>query len=54
MFPGRNDKGQCGLKDCTRKDVPTLVEGLQDHTFVSAGAGRNHSLFLSGQLSIVS
>lgn len=47
MSFGRNDKGQCGLKDCTRKDVPTLVEGLQDHTFVSAGAGRNHSLFLS-------
>lgn len=48
---GRNDKGQLGTKDCTRRDVPTFIEGLQEHTFVDAAVGRNHSLLLTGNFN---
>lgn len=49
-FIGRNEKGQLGIKDCPRKDVPTPMENVQDFTFVGAAVGRNHTILLTGQL----
>ncbi|RZF41072.1 hypothetical protein LSTR_LSTR002704 [Laodelphax striatellus] len=47
MCFGRNEKGQLGLGDMVRKDVPTYVEELKEHTVVNAAVGRNHTLFLT-------
>ncbi|XP_041378460.1 protein RCC2-like [Gigantopelta aegis] len=44
---GRNDKGQLGLENTDRMDVPSLVEGLSGMNVVDAACGRNHTLFLT-------
>ena len=36
-----------GLGDSTRRDSPTLVDGLKDVAIVDAACGRNHTVFLS-------
>ena len=49
---GRNDKGQLGLGHLDRVDKPTVVECLSGHNIIAAACGRNHSLFLTGQLAV--
>ena len=49
FFTGRNEKGQLGLGNTTRKDVPTVVEALSEFNIVEAACGRNHTLFLTGK-----
>nr|CAD7392784.1 unnamed protein product [Timema cristinae]CAD7425661.1 unnamed protein product [Timema monikensis] len=44
---GRNEKGQLGHGDTKRRDVPTLIEALEDHNVVGAACGRNHTLILT-------
>ena len=51
FFTGRNEKGQLGLGNTTRKDVPTVVEALSEFNIVEAACGRNHTLFLTGILA---
>lgn len=45
---GRNEKGQLGVKDLLRRDIPTPIEGLPDHAIVNAATGRGHTLLLTG------
>lgn len=47
-FLGRNEKGQLGVKDLLRRDIPTPIEGLPDHAIVNAATGRAHTLLLTG------
>lgn len=47
-YKGRNEKGQLGVKDLLRRDVPTPIEGLPDHAIVNAATGRGHTLLLTG------
>lgn len=47
-YQGRNEKGQLGVKDLLRRDVPTPIEGLPDHAIVNAATGRGHTLLLTG------
>eukprot|EP00057_Strongylocentrotus_purpuratus_P026982 XP_011681456.1 PREDICTED: protein RCC2 homolog [Strongylocentrotus purpuratus] len=47
MTFGRNDREQLGHGDDYRRDVPTLVEGLEDHHIVTAACGRNHTMCLT-------
>jgi len=47
-FLGRNEKGQLGVKDLLRRDVPTPIEGLPVHAIVNAATGRGHTLLLTG------
>ncbi|KAK7861893.1 hypothetical protein R5R35_010793 [Gryllus longicercus] len=44
---GRNEKGQLGVGDQNRRDVPTVIEALESKNIVGAGCGRNHTLILS-------
>ncbi|XP_046424109.1 protein RCC2 homolog isoform X1 [Neodiprion virginianus] len=46
---GRNDKGQLGVGDTKRRDEPTEVETLKDHTVIAAACGRHHTLFLTSR-----
>lgn len=46
---GRNEKGQLGVGDLVRRDVPTQVEALKSINIVAAACGRNHTLFLTGE-----
>ena len=48
-FLGRNEFGQLGHGDKERRDLPTLIENLQELNIVDAACGRNHSLVLSGK-----
>jgi hypothetical protein len=48
-FLGRNEKGQLGVKDLIRRDIPTPIEGLPDHAIVNAATGRAHTLLLTGK-----
>jgi len=50
---GRNVKGQLGLGDLERRDVPTEVEALKGETIVGASCGRHHTLFLTGIFSVL-
>jgi hypothetical protein len=47
--PGRNEKGQLGVGDTKRRDVPTVIEALRDHNIVGAACGKNHTLILTGE-----
>ncbi|PSN33959.1 Protein RCC2 [Blattella germanica] len=47
MSFGRNEKGQLGVGDTKRRDVPTLIEAIKDHNIVSAACGKNHTLLLT-------
>lgn len=49
MSPGRNEKGQLGIGDTKRRDVPTVIEALKDHNVVGAACGKNHTLILTGR-----
>lgn len=49
IFLGRNEKGQLGVKDLLRRDIPTPIEGLPDHAIVNAATGRAHTLLLTGK-----
>ncbi len=51
FIAGRNDSGQLGQGDKDRRDVPTLIETLQDLNIVDAACGRSHTLLLSGRNS---
>lgn len=44
---GRNEKGQLGLSDINRRDVPTKVDMLDSFNVVAAACGKNHTLFLT-------
>ncbi|KAK7469558.1 hypothetical protein BaRGS_00036406 [Batillaria attramentaria] len=44
---GRNEKGQLGLSDINRRDVPTKVDLLDNFNIVAAACGKNHTLFLT-------
>lgn len=48
-LPGRNEKGQLGVGDTKRRDVPTLIEALKDRNVVGAACGKNHTLILTGK-----
>lgn len=50
---GRNEKGQLGVKDLLRRDIPTPIEGLPDHAIVNAATGRGHTLLLTGILIVL-
>lgn len=47
MSLGRNEKGQLGVGDTKRRDVPTVIEALKDHSVVGAACGKNHTLILT-------
>ena len=47
---GRNEKGQLGLGDAKDRKCPTLVKELTGHKVVSIATGKNHSLFLTGNI----
>jgi alpha-tubulin suppressor-like RCC1 family protein len=47
--PGRNEKGQLGVGDTKRRDVPTVIEALREHNIVGAACGKNHTLILTGK-----
>ena len=47
---GRNEKGQLGLGHLNRADVPTLIECLAGCNVIMATCGRNHTLFLTGNV----
>jgi alpha-tubulin suppressor-like RCC1 family protein len=47
--PGRNEKGQLGVGDTKRRDVPSVIEALRDHNIVGAACGKNHTLILTGK-----
>lgn len=49
VFLGRNEKGQLGVKDLLRRDIPTPIEGLPPHAIVNAATGRAHTLLLTGK-----
>ncbi|CAB3369693.1 Hypothetical predicted protein [Cloeon dipterum] len=51
---GRNVKGQLGLGDEERRDIPTLVESLKDERVVGAACGRHHTLFLTDRGEVYS
>ncbi|XP_076472647.1 protein RCC2-like [Babylonia areolata] len=44
---GRNEKGQLGVSDTNRRDVPTKVDLLDNFNIVAAACGKNHTLFLT-------
>ncbi|PVD35390.1 hypothetical protein C0Q70_02352 [Pomacea canaliculata] len=44
---GRNEKGQLGVSDINRRDVPTKVDLLESFNIVAAACGKNHTLFLT-------
>jgi len=44
---GRNEKGQLGLGDMKDRKCPTLLTELTGYNIVCVATGRNHSLFLS-------
>ena len=46
---GRNEKGQLGVGDTKRRDLPTVIESLKDHSVVGAACGKNHTLILTGK-----
>ncbi|GFN75829.1 protein rcc2-like [Plakobranchus ocellatus] len=46
---GRNEKGQLGLGNTERKDIPQLVETFEGQNIVDAACGRRHTLFLTGK-----
>lgn len=50
---GRNEKGQLGLGDTKDRKCPTLVKELSGHRIVAAATGRNHSLFLTDQGTVL-
>lgn len=54
MVFGRNLKGQLGLGDEERRDIPTEVEALKGESIVGASCGRHHTLFLTGKTSSLS
>jgi len=49
---GRNEKGQLGVKDLIRRDIPTPIEGLPEHAIVNAATGRGHTLLLTGMFNV--
>ncbi|XP_050526083.1 protein RCC2 homolog [Daktulosphaira vitifoliae] len=51
---GRNEKGQLGVKDLLRRDLPTPIEGLPDHAIVNAATGRSHTLLLTDRGAVYS
>jgi alpha-tubulin suppressor-like RCC1 family protein len=51
--PGRNEKGQLGVGDTKRRDVPTVIEALRDHNIVGAACGKNHTLILTGKSHVL-
>ncbi|XP_059489560.1 protein RCC2 homolog [Neocloeon triangulifer] len=51
---GRNVKGQLGLGDEERRDIPTLVESLKGEKIVGAACGRHHTLFLTDRGEVYS
>ncbi|XP_015367433.1 PREDICTED: protein RCC2 homolog [Diuraphis noxia] len=51
---GRNEKGQLGVKDLLRRDIPTPIEGLPDHAIVNAATGRGHTLLLTDRGAVYS
>ncbi|KAK1436516.1 hypothetical protein QVD17_02297 [Tagetes erecta] len=44
---GRNDKGQLGLGDQVRRDVPTVVSALASYKIVKAGSGKSHTVVMT-------
>ncbi|XP_046983465.1 protein RCC2 homolog [Schistocerca americana] len=44
---GRNEKGQLGLGDTVRRDIPTPIEAVKNLNVVGAACGRNHTLLLT-------
>lgn len=46
---GRNDQGQLTSAMAANVAVPTLLEGLADHTIVSAALGKSHTLVLTNE-----
>jgi alpha-tubulin suppressor-like RCC1 family protein len=46
---GRNEKGQLGHGDTTRRDVPTVIEELKEFNIVDGACGKNHTLVLTGE-----
>lgn len=49
FISGRGSCGQLGLGDTLTKDLPEEIPALQEMNIISAAAGRNHSLFLTGK-----
>jgi len=50
---GRNENGQLGLGDTKDRYVPSLVQELTGHTIVSVATGKNHSLFLTTEGTVL-
>lgn len=46
---GRNDRGQLGLGDDKRRDLPTEVPVLKGLNIISGSVGKMHSLFLTSK-----
>ncbi|CAE1285239.1 Protein RCC2,Protein RCC2 homolog [Acanthosepion pharaonis] len=49
MTWGRNEKGQLGHGDDTRRDTPTHVEALANDVIIDAACGKNHTLFITAR-----
>ncbi|KAK3789102.1 hypothetical protein RRG08_029851 [Elysia crispata] len=44
---GRNEKGQLGIGNTDRIDIPQIVDTFDDQNIVDAACGRRHTLFLT-------
>ena len=49
-FLGRNDRGQLGVGDEIRRDQPVTPPELEDLVIVEAALGKNHTIFVTGNL----
>lgn len=49
---GRNQFNQLGLPETGIYEKPTLIPELENFNIIQAACGRNHTLFLTGNLNI--